>query len=189
VTQRAVRLAGSLPPIFGSYRPDLFRAEDAARAAIGGADSRPFWVSFTLTDAEPEAVAEGRRAPTVRSGESIAEAARAALDLHAQALLFNCSHASVMEAAIREATAAFVGLPIENRPAIGVYANAFAYHSHSDEGAANKGLSDLRDDLGPQEYLAFARHWRDAGASIIGGCCGIGPEYIAGLVAALRKNG
>src|SRR5664280_349350 len=30
-TSGRVRLAGSLPPVFGSYRPDLFRAEDAAR--------------------------------------------------------------------------------------------------------------------------------------------------------------
>ena len=35
---------------------------------------------------------------------------------------------------------------------------------------------------------AYARHcvaWRAAGASIIGGCCGVGPEHIRAAAAAL----
>jgi S-methylmethionine-dependent homocysteine/selenocysteine methylase len=216
---QTVRLAGSLPPVFGSYRPDLFRAEDAAkildplvsglspfvnlwlaetqgstsearaaRAAICVQDGRPFWVSFTLEDAQPEEVAEGRRPPALRSGESIAVAARTALELRAQALLFNCSHAAVMEAAIREAAAAFAGESPKDRPAIGVYANAFAPHIRGPKGEANVSLDPLRDDLDPQEYLAFARRWQAAGASIVGGCCGIGPEYIGVLSTQLRTQ-
>jgi S-methylmethionine-dependent homocysteine/selenocysteine methylase len=30
----------------------------------------------------------------------------------------------------------------------------------------------------PGDYLSFARQWVEMGAQIIGGCCGIGPEYI-----------
>lgn len=211
------KLAGSLPPVFGSYRPDLFRPEEAARLfgplvaglaphvdlwlaetqgsitearaarrAIGPDDARPFWVSFTLDDSHPEDVEAGTRPAQVRSGETITEAAQAALELGASALLFNCSHAGVMEAAIREANAVFAALPAETRPAIGVYANAFAPHSHDHEPQANAELSDLRQDLDPPAYLAFARRWHDAGASIIGGCCGIGPAYIAALSSALR---
>lgn len=214
----SVRLAGSLPPVFGSYRPDLFLAADAsrildplvrglspfvdhwlaetqgstrearaARAAIGSDDQRPFWLSFTLDDADPEAVAEGRQAPALRSGERIAEAAAAALELKAQALLFNCSHAAVMEAAVREASNAFAGLPLADRPAIGVYANAFAPHSAARH-EANEGLSALRDDLDPPDYAAFARRWQLAGATIVGGCCGVGPDYIAALAAALSES-
>ena len=44
-------------------------------------------------------------------------------------------------------------------------------------------LLDIRADLDPAGYAAFAQIWQDAGATIIGGCCGIGPEHIA----ALRK--
>jgi S-methylmethionine-dependent homocysteine/selenocysteine methylase len=33
------------------------------------------------------------------------------------------------------------------------------------------------------QYLEFVATWRQSGASIIGGCCGIGPEFIAALSA------
>jgi homocysteine S-methyltransferase len=33
----------------------------------------------------------------------------------------------------------------------------------------------------PDEYLAYAREWVDAGAQIIGGCCGTSPEHIKPL--------
>jgi len=218
-TPGRLRLAGSLPPVFGSYRPDLFRAEDAARildplvrglspfvdlwlaetqgsthearaarAAVGRDDLRPFWVSFTLDDTDPQAVADGRQAPSLRSGEQVAQAVDTALELNAQALLFNCSHAAVMEAAIREASRAFADLSAADRPAIGVYANAFAPHNHEDHRQANEGISELRDDLDPASYLAFARRWQSVGASILGGCCGVGPEYIAALATALPEQ-
>ena len=38
-----------------------------------------------------------------------------------------------------------------------------------------------RVDLDVASYLAYAQRWRQAGVSIIGGCCGVGPEYIAAL--------
>ena len=34
----------------------------------------------------------------------------------------------------------------------------------------------------PAEYVEFAKQWHSLGATIIGGCCGIGPEFIAALV-------
>ncbi len=212
-----VRLAGSLPPPFGSYRPDLFNAAEASRildplvaglapfvdvwlaetqgsiqearavkAALGKVPARPFWLSFTLDSADPAAVAAGTRAAALCSGESITDAASAALELGVDALLFNCSHVDVMEAAVREAVAACAAVPVDQRPRIGVYANAFTPHYHQQD--ANEGYSALRDDLNPSEYLGFACKWRAAGASIIGGCCGIGPGHIAALAASLRTG-
>ena len=35
--------------------------------------------------------------------------------------------------------------------------------------------------IGPQQYLEYARGWRDQGARIIGGCCGAGPDHIRAL--------
>jgi S-methylmethionine-dependent homocysteine/selenocysteine methylase len=35
--------------------------------------------------------------------------------------------------------------------------------------------------LGPQEYLAEAERWVQAGVRLVGGCCGVGPEHIAAL--------
>jgi len=213
---RPVRLAGSLPPVFGSYRPDLFRPEEAARildplvgglapyvdlwlaetqgsiaeaeaarAATRAVGARPFWLSFSLDDDDWEAVAAGEAAPRLRSGEGIAQATDAAIALGAEALLFNCSHAAVMEPAIAAARSA--ALAADQRLRIGVYANAFAHHAHAgSKPQANAGLSALRQDLDPPAYGALALRWQEAGADIIGGCCGIGPHHIADLATRFR---
>jgi S-methylmethionine-dependent homocysteine/selenocysteine methylase len=207
-----VKVAGSLPPVFGSYRPDLFQPDRAAailgplveglaphvdlwlaetqgslaevvavREAIGP-DRRPLWLSFTLDDSDTAAVAAGDAPVRLRSGESVGAAVAKAAALGAAALLFNCSQPEVMESALREAEA--------SRPsadaalALGVYANAFA--PRAAEAAANVDLSGIRGDLGPSSYLAFARRWVAAGAEVVGGCCGIGPEHIAALAQALK---
>jgi S-methylmethionine-dependent homocysteine/selenocysteine methylase len=199
--RHGVRVAGSLPPVLGSYRPDLFEVE-AARAILTvliegltpfadvwlaetlsslgeaelvgemlAADSRPLWLSFTLND-------EG--SARLRSGESIEAAVALAQKLGAAALLFNCSAPEVMEDAVARARAAMGTDAIE----IGVYANGFA---HSDtEVPANGGLRDIRADLDPPRYLEWARKWVAAGATMVGGCCGIGPQHIQALAGGLR---
>jgi S-methylmethionine-dependent homocysteine/selenocysteine methylase len=202
---RPVRVAGSLPPLFGSYRPDLFdpaRAPDivgelvaglalhvdcwlaetlgsiaeaeAAAAAVAG-DGRPLSISFTLLDGD-DAVADE---PRLRSGEAVARAAARAAELGAAGLLFNCSQPEVMEPALVAARAATGGsLPL------GVYANAFP--PQRTDAAANEDLLEIRPDLTPERYLDFGRAWVAAGATMVGGCCGIGPEHVAAL-AALRR--
>ncbi|MDR6512642.1 S-methylmethionine-dependent homocysteine/selenocysteine methylase [Novosphingobium capsulatum] len=196
---RGVKVAGSLPPVSGSYRPDLIDLERSRAvlavlvaalaphvdhwqaetlSAIAEAElvadliaptGKPLWLSFTLADEDPAA------APQLRSGESVEAAAAAALRLGAQALLFNCSQPEVMAAAVAQAKAALAGSGV----AIGVYANAFPPQGADAE--ANNGLSPIRADLTPEGYAAFARAWAAEGATILGGCCGIGPEHIAVL--------
>jgi S-methylmethionine-dependent homocysteine/selenocysteine methylase len=204
VSGRKVRVAGSLPPLFGSYRPDLF---DAARApellaplvaglaphvdlwlgetlgsvaeaeAVANAlvdDPRPLWISYTLADQKPDL-----EAPRLRSGEPVAEAVRAAVRRGAKAVLFNCSQPEVMAPALAVARETLGALGAEIP--IGAYANAFPPKDASAQ--ANEEASDLRDDLDPAGYLGFARAWAARGATIVGGCCGIGPEHIAALRA------
>ncbi len=36
----------------------------------------------------------------------------------------------------------------------------------------------FNDVISPEDYLAHARRWVEAGAQLIGGCCGIGPDHI-----------
>lgn len=200
-----VRVAGCLPPVLGSYRPDLFIREEArplldvlvreqapfvdlwlaeTQSSIAEAglvrevldahrQTAPLWISFTLDDE-----ANGDE-PRLRSGETAIEAVHAAERLGAEALLFNCSQPEVMEPAVVAARSA-------TRLAIGVYANAFVMEV--DESAANAGLHDIRQDVNPQKYLEFARRWVAAGATVIGGCCGIGPEHISALSADLSAS-
>ena len=204
---RPVKVAGSLPPLFGSYRPDLFdaarapemlavlteglapysdlwlaetqssiiEAETAAKAALARA-AKPLWISYTLQDETDDPAT-----PRLRSGEPAGAATTAALALGAEAVLFNCSQPEVMGAAIAAARQAVAGAGREAR--IGVYANAFPPQTKKAE--ANAALSRLREDLDPASYLGWAETWRAEGASIIGGCCGIGPEHIAHLKARL----
>ena len=93
------------------------------------------------------------------------------------AVLFNCSQPEVIGAAVDVARSV-----IERHNAdvaIGAYANAFP--PQPKEATANDGLDELREDLDPPGYLAWAADWRKRGASMVGGCCGIGPEHIAEL--------
>ncbi|MGC4108417.1 MAG: homocysteine S-methyltransferase family protein [Thermomicrobiales bacterium] len=211
-TGRTIRVAGSIPPIFGSYRPDLFREADAPellailieglsphvdvwlaetqsslaeiraiRTALAD-DPRPFWISFTLNDDDEHTanVLAGIEEPRPRSGESLEAIARYAQEAGVAALLFNCSEAEIMEAAVRRVKALAPELEV------GVYANAFV--PETKKMAANTGLCDIRDDLTPETYLAFAHQWADAGATIIGGCCGIGTAHISALAGVRNKR-
>ncbi len=201
-----VRVAGSLPPVCGSYRADLFDAA-AARPLVEvlvtalrpsvdlwlgetlsaieearllreviGRDGKPLWLSFTLSD-------DGtyHDVPRLRSGQTVEAAITAALELEAAAVLFNCSQPEVMGAAV---TVARKVIGEAHRDVeVGVYANAFP--PMRKDATANEVLVDIRADLDPPGYLRFAKAWVAHGATIIGGCCGIGPEHIAALRATL----
>ena len=206
-----VNVAGSLPPACGSYRADLFRPDEARPilqtlvrglapyvdhwqaetlsaieeaelvrevidAAVG--PTKPLWLSFTLED---EAVLSGR--PRLRSGQPVVDAVAAAIRLRAEAVLFNCSQPEAMGEAVSAALGAIDSAGA--RLKTGVYANAFP--PQPKDATANAGLSEIRSDLNPQAYLEFAKAWRRTGASILGGCCGIGPEHIAALREGLTS--
>jgi len=208
---RPVKVAGSLPPACGSYRADLFRPDEArpilqtlvrglapyvdhwqaetlsaieeaelVREVIDAANSpsRPLWLSFTLED---EADRGGE--PRLRSGQPAADAVAAAIQLRAEAVLFNCSQPEAMGGAVVAARKVIEAAGAKLK--IGVYANAFP--PQSKDAAANANLHDIRTDLNPQAYLAFAQAWQGTGASILGGCCGIGPEHIAVLRQGLTR--
>lgn len=201
-----VKIAGSLPPLFGSYRFDLFQAEQVVRIAmplIEGLspyvdfwlfetqssslepisvipflpkDHREIWVSFTLQDEEPTAE------PCLRSGETVEKAVKAMVKEGVKAVLFNCCQPEVITQAI-EVAKKIVGTQAIQ---IGAYANAFPPQPKN--ATANDGLDEIRQDLDPVAYLAWAKKWVSAGASIIGGCCGITPAHIQVLSDNLNSN-
>jgi S-methylmethionine-dependent homocysteine/selenocysteine methylase len=206
-----VLVAGSLPPVFESYRPDLFDAETApaiidvlvsgmmphidlwlvetqsstveaevAMAAARRQSSLPLWVSYTLRD---ELTREGPA--QLRSGESVEEAVASGVRFGAEAILFNCSQPEAMNAAIVAAGGALANIAAEAGVRIGVYANAFAPEACAVDPYA--GISELRHDVTPERYLEWAAQWIRSGATIIGGCCGIGPEHISALRAHVGR--
>jgi S-methylmethionine-dependent homocysteine/selenocysteine methylase len=148
----------------------LIAEAEAVRKAVATL-GKPFWISFTLAD--DEAALSGGE-PKLRSEERVEDAASWAVSSGAEALLFNCSKPEVMQAAVE--TAARVFRKMDASIEIGVYANAF--EGETGDAAANEGLHDTRNDLNDDAYSRYACSWVEAGATIIGGCCGIGAAHI-----------
>lgn len=200
----AGRIAGALGPIGASYRPDLHPAPEEARAiyteiaqtlalrcdllicetvaSLAHARDildatvpfrKPVWLACTVDDED------GHR---LRSGEPIAEAAQIAADLGAAAVLANCAAPEAMPAALDAIAPA--GLPY------GAYANGFTQIT-KDFLKANPTVDALsaRRDMGPETYAEHALHWVGHGATLVGGCCEVGPAHIAEIARRLKAEG
>uniref|UniRef100_A5WFJ9 Homocysteine S-methyltransferase n=1 Tax=Psychrobacter sp. (strain PRwf-1) TaxID=349106 RepID=A5WFJ9_PSYWF len=207
------KVAGSIPPLFGSYRADLFQAEqveDIATPLITGL--RPyvdFWLAETQsliaesvavrklltkldTDNKPVWVSftledsEHLDVPRLRSGETVVEAVTTLAGLNVEAILFNCCQPEVIEQALEVAQSV-----LQHKDAahikLGAYANAFP--PQPKDATANDGLDEVREDLTPPAYLDWAKKWQAQGVSLIGGGCGIGPEHINELSGYFTKAG
>jgi len=201
---REVLVAGSLPPIHGSYRPDRVRpleeieplyreqavilaeyvdlficetmstAAEALAAARGAASTGlPVWVSWTVAD-------DG--SGLLRSGETVREAVESLDGVEVEALLFNCSMPESVEAAL-PALAEHAGR------AFGAYANGFSAIEAGFEVADGANVQNRREELTPARYAEHARRWLDVGASIVGGCCEVGPAHIAELRRVIDQSG
>ena len=84
------------------------------------------------------------------------------------AVLINCSRPEAVTQ----------GLPI--LASLGVAFGAYANAGHPDE-----QVGWVSHPQAPRNYLGFARQWVEAGASIVGGCCGTGPAHIRALSGLL----
>lgn len=140
---------------------------------------RRIWLSFTLDD-----TATSTGTPCLRSGKSVqyATSAMLALDAPVDAILFNCSQPEVIDTALLITAQTLANTA--KKFAFRAYANAFK--PQDETGSANEQIDELRDDLHPLGYLAWATKWANMGASLIGGCCGIGVEHIRQIGQKLK---
>lgn len=199
---RVVRIAGCLPPLVASYHADsvpddatclrdyrrivacqvdgvdLFVCEtmslirEARAATIAAMESqRPVWVAFTVDDSD------GTR---LRSGESLADAAREVAALGAERIMVNCS--------VPEAVTTAMGELATLNVAFGGYANGFISVAPLQPGGTVDKLA-ARTDLDPAAYAEHAIKWAEQGATAIGGCCEVGPAHIAALAKLLSERG
>ncbi len=197
-SHQSVRIAGCLPPLVASYHaevvPDdqtcqadyqrlvdlqsdgveLFICEtmsltrEAVAAVTAGKQSGlPVWCALTVNDHD---------GTQLRSGEDLADAAKAVAAAGADALLINCSAPEAVTTAMP--ILAEIGLPF------GGYANGFEAAADLKPGGTVDSLK-ARAALTPLASSEYARDWIHAGASIVGGCCEIGPEHIAALKSML----
>lgn len=198
------RVAGCFGPFLATYRPDLdpdpamaapkFRAMaemmgDAvdlylvetvsslreAEGALAGLCGlgKPVWVAFSVRDED---------GTSLRSGEPLASVLPLLDRFAVEAVLLNCSPPEAIEAGL----AVLAGQP---RP-FGAYANGFTRISEAFLGEApTVAALEARSDLSPAAYAEFALGWVEQGATLVGGCCEVGPEHIAELARRLRASG
>lgn len=198
------RVAAALGPLGASYRPDLrlpldeatrlfaeqvglmedkadlFLIETAssvehARGALMGCagTDKPVWLAVSVMDED------GCR---LRSGEHLLDLAPLIAECQPAAVLINCSRPEVIGAGL-DIVKTF-GTPF------GAYANGFTRITEGFlQDAPTVEALEQRRDLGPAEYAKFAMSWVAQGATIVGGCCEVGPAHIAELAQQLRYAG
>ncbi|MDK1023444.1 MAG: homocysteine S-methyltransferase family protein [Gammaproteobacteria bacterium] len=198
-----VLIAGSLPPLRGSYRPDLVgdhdeieplyeeqanilakyadliicetmsSAEEALAAATAACKTgKTVWVSWNLHD---------RHMGVLRSGETITRAHELIKHLPISGFLCNCCPPESISAGMLE-------LANLGTKYFGGYANTFVPIKADwmlDGHAEDDGVIIDRDDLVAESYAEHAVDWLEKGATVIGGCCGTSPDYIAKLKALI----
>lgn len=198
----SVKVAGCLPPLVGSYQPDKAPAYDtmlatykqvvaiqaphvdviqcetlsslneARASSIAALESGlPVWVGLSVEDNDKG---------LLRSGEPLEEAVAMLDELGVHAKLINCSQPEAI-------TAAWSKLAGGTGP-IGAYANGFTSVSALDAGGTVDVLS-AREDLGPDSYADIVMGWVEHGATLVGGCCEVGPEHIAHIALRLKDKG
>ncbi len=198
-----VRVAGCLPPQFASYQVDLPVSESElvelyseqagivapfcdlliaetlssameCRSAVEGARSAglPIWLACTLGD---------NGADTLRSGETLELLLAEIENQMPDAILFNCTSPESV-------TAALTIISRYTDVAVGGYANGFTHVPEGWRIVDDASLPDQRLDLDPAAYARHANNWLANGASIIGGCCEIGPGHIAVLRALIDSD-
>ena len=134
----------------------------AALAGVKAVSDRPVFVSFSITDS-------GRSF----WGEVLSDEAPLFSALGAAAFGVNCcGDLALIEKVLREIRSA-VDIPLIAKPNAGLPREA---------GGA------IVYDMAPAELAAFAPKFMDAGALIIGGCCGTTEEHIAAIAASINAR-
>ena len=145
---------------------------DQARGGLMGAGvtGKPVWLSLSVDDAD---------GTKLRSGEPIADIIPLIAEFKPHVVSINCS--------LPEAVSQAIPLLATAGVTVGAYANGFTGIADTfDHIGATVDVLEARTDLGPARYADFAQTWVNAGATIIGGCCEVGPAHIAALVARFR---
>lgn len=200
--RRDIQIAGCLPPIVASYVADvslsfetsleIFRQLVALQSEVSDVFFIETMSNISETRAGLQAVKEADKQAYVgftladdlsnclRSGEALDDAITAILPLQPDGIMINCSHPEAVSQA----------MPILAKSGVrfGGYANAFTAIEALKPGSTVDAL-EARKDITPDVYAAHALAWVNAGATIIGGCCEVGPAHIQHLAKALWDAG
>jgi len=157
------QVAGSL----GLFILETMSSVDQARGALMGACSvgKPVWLAVSVLDDD---------GTKLRSGESVTDVLPLLSEFPVAAFLVNCS--------TPEAISNTMPLLSGQKTPLGVYANGFTRIEKAfQKPGASVDVLEERTDLTATQYADFADRWIQAGASIVGGCCCVGPAHIQEL--------
>jgi len=179
------RVAGSVAPLESCYRPDLSPKDSRAEHRDLALALASCPVDILLCESFPnvaealvaveECVATGLETwvgfcagpqANLLSAEEMRRGAIAAAARGASAVFVNCTAAAGVTPYVHALRDAGVR--------VGAYANA---------GDVREGIGWGSGTSGARRYALLARDWVNAGASLIGGCCGTDPSHTAELQA------
>lgn len=161
------QLAARQAPYVDVHMLETMASVDQALGGLMGCaeTGKPVWLSLTVNDAD---------GTKLRSGEPLEEVFPLIEKFKPAYVNLNCSLPEVVSQGLP--VLAQAGVPI------GAYANGFTgIHSEFNKVGATVDILKSRTDLGPADYLEFAKTWADMGATMIGGCCEVGPAHIRAL--------
>ena len=145
---------------------------DQARGGLIGAGvtGKPVWVALSVRDDD------GTR---LRSGELLSDVMPLLEEFNPAAVFINCSKPEAVDTA--------VPILAKSGRLVGAYANGFTgIAADFNKVGATVDMLSARRDLDPNAYADFADGWAAHGATIIGGCCEVGPAHIAELSRRLK---
>ena len=187
VTREAARrvfVVGSAPPLEDCYRPELSPSDEGLLArehgehlehlAAAGVDAVLIETMNTIREARAAVRESAERglpalvsfvcgeAPALLSGEPLAQAIESIVEFEPLAVGVNCVAPKTIDAC----------LPVlrESGVAFAVYANHYG------------------DGIDPDAFAQQGGRFVDAGARLVGGCCGTRPDHIAALATRLRSQ-
>lgn len=185
---REVLIAGSIAPLEDCYAPERApdtataqreHAEQARRLAEAGADVLLLETMGTVGEAVAAATGAARNGlplfvsflcrdgATLLGGDPLADAVRAVEAAGADAVLVNCTAVDAMPACL-DTLSRSTSLPI------GCFPNAGSPDLSS-------GTWHFDSAMTPERFARAGLTWVQAGAQIVGGCCGTGPDHIRAL--------
>jgi S-methylmethionine-dependent homocysteine/selenocysteine methylase len=147
---------------------------DQARGGLIGAGvtGKPVWVALSVRDDD------GKR---LRSGELLSDVMPLLEEFNPAAVFINCSKPEAVDTA--------VPILAKSGRLVGAYANGFTgIAADFNKVGATVDMLSARRDLDPNAYADFADGWAAHGATIIGGCCEVGPAHIAELSRRLKAT-
>lgn len=161
--QAAAMLSAGVDLIVVETQYDLVEAQAAVRAVRALSAEIPLVCSFSYD-----------RGVRTMMGVRPSQMAKTFADLNVDALGINCGHSLEDNLKCLQELRQSTALPIWFKPNAGL--------PHADENG------ETTYDAAPADMGGLVPGWLEAGAAVVGGCCGTSPEHLAAIAGAVKAR-